>query len=75
MARLNRLPQIGNLPLIVLWEAEDAGILAIGAPRGEIGVLWSRQANPNAETLERARQALVAQGYRAALISAVPHAP
>jgi|AntAceMinimDraft_12_1070368.scaffolds.fasta_scaffold06707_7 lipocalin len=75
VARLNRLPQIGNLPLVVLWEAEDAGLLAIGAPRGEIGFLWSRRANPDAAMLDAARQALVSQGYREGAIAAVPHAP
>ncbi|SMY06976.1 lipocalin family protein [Flavimaricola marinus] len=75
LARINRLPQIGNLPLVVLWEAEDARLLAIGAPRGEIGFLWSRQPNPDAAALDAARQALVAQGYREGAIAAVPHAP
>ncbi|MBV7378445.1 lipocalin family protein [Maritimibacter dapengensis] len=75
VARLNRLPQIGNLPMIVLWEDEEAGLLVLGAPRGEIGFLWSREATPDAAALDTARQALVAQGYRTDLIETVPHAP
>lgn len=75
VARLNRLPQIGNLPMIVLWQDQEAGFLVLGAPRGEIGFLWSRVADPEAAALDTARQALVAQGYRAALIETVPHAP
>jgi lipocalin len=75
VVRLNRLAQVGNLPLVVLWEDADAGLLVIGAPRGEVGFVWAREARPDPAALETARQVLVAQGYREALISEVPHAP
>lgn len=75
VARLNRLPQLGNLPLIVLWEDAEAGLLVIGAPRGEVGFIWARGVTPDPVALDAARQALVAQGYRERAITTVPHAP
>lgn len=75
VARVNRLSQIGNLPLVVLWEDGDAGLLVIGAPRGEVGFVWAREANPDPTAVEAARQVLVSQGYRERAITEVPHAP
>lgn len=75
LVRLVRLAQMGDLPLVVIWESEDASLLALGAPRGEIGWLWARSAHPDPAVLDEARQALVAQGYRASAIRAVQHAP
>ena len=75
LVRLIRLPHLGNLPLIVIWESEDASMLALGAPRGEIGWIWARSAHPDLAGFDKARQALVAQGYRASAIQAVQHAP
>lgn len=75
VARVNRLSQIGNLPLIVLWEDGDAGLLVIGAPQGEVGFVWAREARPDPAAFEAARQVLVAQGYRERAIATVPHVP
>lgn len=72
--RLVRLPQMGNLPLVVVWAATDDSLVALGAPRGEIGWVWARSADPDAAGLDAARQALVAAGYRASAIRAVPQA-
>lgn len=73
--RLVRLPQMGNLPLVVIWEATDDGLVALGAPRGEIGWIWARSAQPDPAALDEARQALVDAGYRAAALRTVPQAP
>lgn len=73
--RLFSLSELGNLPLVVLWQAEDGSLAAIGAPRGEIGWIWARSAHPDPKGLERARQALVDAGYRAGAIRPVDQAP
>ena len=75
LVRLIRMAHLGNLPLVVIWEAEDANMVALGAPRGEIGWVWSRTAHPEPSALEAARQALVAQGYRASAFRSVEQAP
>lgn len=75
LVRLIRLPQLGDLPLVVVWDAGAAGVLALAAPRGEIGWIWARAPRPDPAALDAARQALVDQGYRASAIRDVPHAP
>ena len=73
--RLNRLPQMGNLVLVVAWLSPGADVLALAAPRGEIGWIWARDAVPDAGMLDEARAALVGQGYRASAIRPVPQVP
>jgi len=75
LVRLIRMAHLGNLPLVVIWEAEDASMVALGAPRGEIGWVWSRTAHPEPAALDAARQALVSQGYRGSAFRFVEHAP
>lgn len=70
--RLVRLPQVGNLPVIVIWQAPDESLVALAAPLGQIGWVWARSAAPDAVLLDQARQALVLAGYPAAAIRAVP---
>lgn len=73
--RLVRLPQIGNLRLVVVWAAADDSLVALASPRGEIGWIWARSPHPDPAGLDEARQALVAAGYRASAIRDVPQAP
>lgn len=63
LVRLIRLPHLGNLPLVVIWESQDAGLIVLGTPRGEIGWIWARSAHPDPAGLDAARQAFGAQGY------------
>lgn len=73
--RLVRLMELGNLQLLVLWQAEDDSMAAIGAPLGQVGWVWSKTAVPDPAQLAVARQALIAAGYRAADIHPVDQAP
>lgn len=73
--RLVRLPQFGNLPLVVVWQAPDDSLVAIAAPRGEVGWIWARTAHPDPSRLDEARSALAAAGYRPAAIRTVPQPP
>lgn len=72
VVRLVRLPQMGNLQMVVIWQAPDKSLVALAAPLGEIGWIWARTAQPDAGLLEDARQALVKAGYPEDAIHAVP---
>ena len=73
--RLMNLQELGNLPLVVLWQAADDSMAAIGAPGGEIGWIWAKSAHPDPQALEEAKQALIGAGYRVTAIRSVDQAP
>lgn len=69
--RLVRLLELGNISLVVLWQAPDDSLVALGAPSGEIGWVWSRSLTPDPALLQKARQALIDAGYQAKAIRSV----
>ena len=71
--RFVKLLELGNLTCVVLWQADDNSMVAIGSPKGEIGWIWSKSAQPDAATLVQAKAALVAAGYKASAIKPVDH--
>ena len=71
--RFVKLLELGNLTFVVLWQADDNSMVAIGSPKGEIGWIWSKSAQPDAATLVQAKAALVAAGYKASAIKPVDH--
>ena len=73
--RLVRLTELGNLDLTVLWQAPDDSMAVLGAPKGEVGWIWSKTAHPAPQALADAKAALVAAGYRARAIRSVEQAP
>ncbi|MEI6799007.1 MAG: lipocalin family protein [Pseudomonadota bacterium] len=73
--RLVKLSELGNLHLVVLWQAEDDTVAAIGSPEGQIGWIWSKSAHPQAAALEQAKAALVKAGYQGRAIKPVEQAP
>lgn len=73
--RFVRLAELDNLQLAVLWQAPDDSIAVLGAPLGEVGWIWSKTAHPDPQTLDDAKSALVAAGYRAKAIRLVDQAP
>lgn len=73
MVRLVRLPQMGNLQVVVIWLAPDKSLVTLGSPLGDIGWIWGRSALPDEALLEEARQALVGAGYSPTAIRAVEH--
>jgi lipocalin len=46
-------------------------MVAIGSPKGDIGWIWSKSVHPDAATLQKAKAALVAAGYKASAIKPV----
>lgn len=73
--RLFRLAELGNLSLTLLWQDEDDSMAVLGAPRGEIGWIWSKVPHPDSAALDRAKAVLIAAGYAAAAIQTVEHTP
>lgn len=73
--RLFRLGDMGNLHLILLWQAPDDSMAVLGAPRGDVGWIWSKSPHPDPVALDEAKAALVAAGYDAGAIANVEHAP
>ena len=73
--RLFRLADLGNLPLTLLWQAPDDSMAVLGAPRGEVGWIWSKAPHPDPAALDAAKAVLVAAGYRAEAIRNVEQAP
>ncbi len=73
--RLFRLAELGNLQLALLWQAPDDSMAVLGAPRGEVGWVWSKSPHPDPAVLERAKAVLAAAGYRAKAIREVEQAP
>lgn len=71
--RLVHLSDFGTVNLVVLWQAPDDSMAAIGGTRGEVGWVWSKTPSPDPAGLALAKQALVASGFRASAISPVPH--
>ncbi|MBC7479215.1 MAG: hypothetical protein H7317_14140, partial [Pseudorhodobacter sp.] len=63
----------GTVNLVVLWQAPDDSMAAIGGTRGEVGWVWSKTPSPDPAGLALAKQALVASGFRASAISPVLH--
>jgi len=61
--RLVRLPEVGGVPLIVLWQAEDDSMAVIAAPNGTVGWVWSKTAHPDPAALEAAKAVLAKYGY------------
>lgn len=72
--RLFRLAELGNLRLVLLWQAPDDSMAVIGAPFGEVGWIWSKSPHPDPADLARAKAVLVAAGYRAGAIKDVEQA-
>jgi lipocalin len=73
--RLVHLMEMGNLQLVVLWQAPDDRMVAIGSPLAQVGWVWSKTATPDPTGLEDGKQALIAAGYRANAIKSVEQAP
>lgn len=73
--RLFKLAQLGNLQLILLWQAPDDSMAVLGTLRGEVGWIWSKSPHPDPAALDQAKAVLVAAGYRAQAISNVEQAP
>ncbi|MGD0639978.1 MAG: lipocalin family protein [Roseiarcus sp.] len=73
--RLVHLLELGNLQMVVLWQSDDDGMAAIGAPLAEIGWVWSKTAHPDPRLIETARQSLISAGYRPTAIRPVEQAP
>jgi lipocalin len=73
--RLVHLLELGNLQVVVLWQSDDAGTAAIGAPLAEIGWVWSKTAHPDPRLIETARHSLISAGYRPTAIRPVEQAP
>ena len=69
--RFVKLLELGNLTFVVLWQADDNSMAAIGSPKGDIGWIWSKSVHPDAATLQKAKAALVAAGYKASAIKPV----
>jgi len=72
VVRLVRLPQMGNLQLVVIWQAQDRSLVALASPLGDIGWIWARSDRPDSGLLEEARRALVAAGYPESAIHDTP---
>ena len=70
--RLIQLSELGTINLVVLWQAPDDSMAAIGGTRGEVGWVWSKTPVPDPAGLAAARQALVTSGFRASAIRPVP---
>ena len=73
--RLFRLAELGNLSLTLLWQADDDSMAVLGAPRGEIGWIWSKHPHPDPAALDRAKDVLISAGYDPAAIRNVERAP
>jgi apolipoprotein D and lipocalin family protein len=73
--RLFRLAELGNLQLILLWQAPDDSMAVLGAPLGEVGWIRSKSPHPDPAALVQAKAVLVAAGYRAKAIRNVEQAP
>lgn len=73
--RLVHLLELGNMQMVVLWQADDDAVAAIGAPMAEIGWVWSKTAHPDPGLMKAARQALISAGYRPTAIRSVEQAP
>ncbi len=71
--RLVRLSQLGDMTLVVLWQADDDGLAVIGAPGGDVGWVWSKAPNVDESTIELGRAKLVEAGYSARAIMSVDH--
>jgi lipocalin len=69
--RFVRLPQFGNLNLMVLWEASDAGVVVLASPTGDVGWVWSKAAHPDAAALMAAKKVLQDNGYNPEAIALV----
>lgn len=72
--RLVKLLELGNLQVVVLWQAKDDSMAALGSPEGQIGWIWSKTAKPDATQLEQATAALVGAGYSKRAIKTVEQA-
>jgi len=72
--RFVKLLELGNLQLVVLWQADDNRMVAIGSPTGQIGWIWSKSAHPDAAVLKQAKAALVGAGYKENAIKPVDQA-
>jgi lipocalin len=72
--RFVKLLELGNLQLVVLWQADDNSMVAIGSPTGQIGWIWSKSAHPDAAVLKQAKAALVGAGYKERAIKPVDQA-
>lgn len=73
--RIFRLADMGDLSLVLLWQAADDSMVVLGSPLGDVGWIWARSPHPDPGALEQAKAALVAAGYRARAIRPVEHAP
>ena len=73
--RLFRLAELGNLQLILLWQAPDDSMAVLGAPFGEVGWIWSKSPHPDPDALEQAKAVLVTAGYKENAIKDVEQAP
>ena len=69
--RLVHLPEVGLVQLVVLWQAPDDSMAAIGGTQGEVGWVWSKTLPPDLAGLALAKQALVQSGFRASAIRSV----
>jgi lipocalin len=69
--RFVHLMQLGNLQLVVLWQAADASMAVLGSPTGDVGWVWSKVAHPDQAALRAAEQELVKAGFVAAAIRPV----
>jgi len=69
--RLVRLSEVGILDLVVLWQAEDGSMVALGSPVGAVGWVWSRTAHPEPAALKAAKAALAKNGYNPQFIADV----
>ena len=69
--RFVKLLELGNLQVVVLWQADDNSMAVIGSPGGQIGWIWSKSAHPDGAMLDKAKAALVRAGYKARAIKPV----
>ena len=69
--RFVRLPEFGNLNLMVLWEAPDASLAVLGSPTGDVGWVWSKVPHPDEAALAAATKVLADNGYNPEAIALV----
>jgi apolipoprotein D and lipocalin family protein len=69
--RFVHLMELGNLALVVLWQAPDNSVAVIGNPLGAVGWVWSKSPHPDATVVDAAKQELVKVGYAARFIADV----
>ena len=70
-ARFVRLPQFGNLNLVVLWQAPDGSMAVLGSPTGAVGWVWSKVPHPDEAALKAAMMVLQDNGYNPKAIALV----